>query len=178
MSHKVPYTVFLSVLAVIPLLGAAVGAVPVGTDSAAEIRTLDNTIPQREVGFSADRLEHDFGMVRLDDGKVSARFNVKNSTTETIRVARLFTSCMCTTVSLHFADSTVAGPFGMPGHESETVLNRTFAPGEEFVATMTFDPAAHGPMGVGEVVRQALFQTEEGDLFRLSVKANVLPPKG
>jgi Protein of unknown function (DUF1573) len=178
MSRKVSYTVLLSVLAVIPLLGATAQAVPVGTGSAAEIRMLDTTVPPAEVGFSADRLEHDFGLVRLDEGKVSARFKVKNSTTETIHVARLFTSCMCTTVSLRLADSSVAGPFGMPGHESETVLDRSFEPGEEFVATMTFDPAAHGPMGVGEVVRQALFQTEEGDLFRLSVKADVLPPKG
>jgi uncharacterized protein DUF1573 len=178
MSQRTSYTVFLSVLAVIPLLAGAVRAAPVGSDSAAEIRTLDATIPRGDVGFSADRLEHDFGSVRIDEGKVSTLFRVKNSSDKTIRVTQLFTSCMCTTVSLELADATVAGPFGMPGHDSDTVLNRSFKPGEEFVATLTFDPAAHGPEGVGEVVRQALFQIAEDEFFRLTLKANVLPPKG
>jgi len=108
---------------------------------------------------------------------VTARFGVKNSAAGVARLTEVYTSCMCTTVRLEFADSRVAGPFGMRGHDLPTTLARTLKPGEEFVALVTFDPAAHGPAGVGPVVRQVLLQTAERGRLLLTLRANVLPPK-
>jgi Protein of unknown function (DUF1573) len=178
MSRRTPYLVFLIALGSLPwTLGAGR---PGEAGPSPATGTQATTVQARRAGdgLVADRVEHDFGGVRIDGGKVTARFKLKNDASEVLRVTDLYTSCMCTTVSLEFSDSRVVGPFGMPGHDLATALNRPIAAGEEFVASVTFDPAAHGPAGVGPVVREVLFQTAEHGRLVLTLTANVLPPKG
>jgi Protein of unknown function (DUF1573) len=127
-------------------------------------------------GLTADHLVHEFGDVPIDGGTVTASFRLKNATASTIRLTELFTSCMCTTVMLEFSDASTAGPFGMEGHEFLTTLDRELAPAEEVLATVTFDPAAHGPAGVGPVTRQVLVRAADGEDLILSLEANVRPP--
>lgn len=128
-------------------------------------------------GLVPDRTAHDFGSIRMDGGVVTARFRVRNEAGEVLHVGDVYTSCMCTTVRLEFASGRVAGPFGMPGHDTVTRLDREFQPGEEFVAAVTFDPAAHGLAGVGPVARQVLFETASHGRLLLTLRANVLPPQ-
>ncbi|GMR13970.1 MAG: hypothetical protein BMS9Abin29_2197 [Gemmatimonadota bacterium] len=177
MSHRTSSLVLLFLLGVTPLVVGATRPDPTGPGSAVELEAPHRPALQSDEGLSADRLEHDFGSVRIDGGKVTTRFKMKNGTAGATRLTELYSSCMCTSVRLEFADSRVAGPFGMRGHDLPTTLDRTLEPGEEFVASVTFDPAAHGPAGVGAVTRQVMFQTAERGSLVLTVRANVLPPK-
>lgn len=59
---------------------------------------------------------------------------------------------MCTTATLTTTQGAV-GPFGMPGHATIPTISQTITPNEEASVEAIFDPAAHGPQGVGKVRR-------------------------
>jgi len=127
---------------------------------------------QREL--VADRTLHVFGDVPIAGGNVQTRFTVENKSSEALQLVELYTSCMCTTVTLEFADGPAEGPFGMPGHDFLTTLDRELAPGEKVGLTVTFDPGAHGPDAVGPVTRQVLVGTSGGSQLILTLTANVV----
>lgn len=122
----------------------------------------------------ADRVLHDFGKVPIDGGTVETVYIVRNTAGAEVRLAAVYSSCMCTTALLEFPDGTTAGPFGMPGHELATTLDRTLAPQEQFVVRVRFDPAAHGPEGVGPTSRSVAIHTANGAMLRLDLRANVV----
>ena len=81
---------------------------------------------------------------------------------------------MCTTAFL-LKDGEEIGPFGMAGHSGvRGNANLTVNPGEEAVVRVVFDPAAHGPAGVGPIERQVMLEVGDKPLF-LSFKAVVKP---
>ncbi len=124
--------------------------------------------------LTADRTLHVFGDVPIAGGKVHTRFTVENKSSAAVQLVDLYTSCMCTTVTLEFADGKVEGPFGMQGHDLPTTLDRELAPGEKVGLIVTFDPAAHGPEAVGPVTRQILVGTGSGSRLILTATANVV----
>lgn len=107
---------------------------------------------------SADRA-YDFGSVRMADGKVTHRFPFKNETDKPLSLARLYTSCMCTEALIEI-EGEKTGPFGMPGHGFIPALGKTLASGEEVVIEVVFDPAAHGPAGIGRIERAVTLETD------------------
>jgi hypothetical protein len=117
--------------------------------------------------------EYDFGSISMAQGKVTKVFTFKNNTTEAITAKKLYTSCMCTKATLIKSDKTF-GPFGMPAHGVIPGINESIAPGEEAQIEVVFDPAAHGPAGVGPIGRQATLETSDGQLV-FKFKANVTP---
>ncbi|MFQ6046301.1 MAG: DUF1573 domain-containing protein [Gemmatimonadales bacterium] len=106
----------------------------------------------------AEPAEHDFGRVPLSGGNVTTRFVVTNRGKRAIRLRDVYTSCGCTTAELEFSDGTVAGPFGMPGHDLPVRYDRELEPGERVEVLVRFDPAAHGPQGVGRVTRAVVLK--------------------
>jgi hypothetical protein len=107
-------------------------------------------------------------------GKVSHDFKFKNDSTKPIITEQLFTSCMCTTASF-VQGGKVSGPFGMPGHNFVPPLRRTIAPGEEVTISVVFDPAAHGPAGIGEIVREIYLNSKSDSIATFTIRANVTP---
>src|SRR3989338_453794 len=95
----------------------------------------------------------DFGTISMAKGKVSKSFSIKNPTANAITAKKLYTSCMCTKASLTQGDIRV-GPFGMPSHGGIVPISVEIAPGAEAIVEAVFDPAAHGPSGVGLIARQ------------------------
>jgi len=86
----------------------------------------------------------------------------------------VFTSCMCTEAELKVGDRT-AGPFGMQGHTASSVY-LVVKSGETLTVKVIFDPAAHGPSGVGPIERQVAIYTSAGkDPILLDFKAVVTP---
>ncbi len=76
---------------------------------------------------------------------------------------------------LEFADRSQAGPFGMPGHGSvQTDIDRTVEAGEDFTVRVIFDPAAHGPNGLGKVTRVVTLHTADGGTAELAITADVV----
>jgi|SRR3989344_1546699 len=138
--------------------GTAATVVPPGTPS---------TLAAAEQSF-------DFGSVSMAAGKVTHRFAVKNSGTEPITVTKMYTSCMCTTASFSKVGTTY-GPYGMPGHGFIPTMNAVLSPGEEAEVEAVFDPAAHGPAGVGRIERVITLENSAGLPLDLGFSATVTP---
>ena len=117
---------------------------------------------------------YDFGQIKMSAGKVSRRFALKNAGTATALLGRIYTSCMCTTATLWRGTSNL-GTFGMPGHGLLSPANQPIAPGEEITLEVIFDPAAHGPAGVGPAKRVVYVEEGEGEPLELLITATVTP---
>lgn len=138
-----------------------------------------NTQPASEAVKSsvlkATEQSFDFGAISMAKGKVNKAFTVKNPTASPITVSKVYTSCMCTQAVI-ISSGDRKGPFGMPGHGgSIPTISLTIAPNSEAVVEAIFDPAAHGPAGVGPISREVYVETNDGGKLTLGFKANVTP---
>lgn len=94
----------------------------------------------------------DWGNIKINGGIVQTQFTLKNEADKAVSIARIETSCMCTEASLKVGEK--KSPFfGMPGHAGNPGWQAEITPGEEVTLTVKFDPAAHGPEGLGKVDR-------------------------
>lgn len=114
-----------------------------------------------KTALAATETQFDFGEVSMARGKVMHDFKIKNTSSAPVTIARLYTSCMCTEANLITARGSV-GPFGMMGHGFVPTISETLAPGEEATVQAVFDPAAHGPAGVGPIDRVVTVETKDG----------------
>ena len=82
---------------------------------------------------------------------------------------------MCTQMTIRRGGQSY-GPFGMPGHGGfMPKINMVLEPGEEFEAEVVFDPAAHGPSGIGRIERSAYLNSGPNSLFQFDIEAVVKP---
>lgn len=154
----------MGILAVIGVL-AWISAPRTTNGSAASTGPAAFTIPVRA---------YDFGRVSMAAGRVTRQFEITNTSDRTIRVNRLSTSCMCTTATI--TSGTVRrGPFGMEGHGGRVPkIDVPVAPGARTTIDVTFDPAAHGPAGVGAIERTIQLETDAGE-EQFTIRAVVTP---
>ena len=118
---------------------------------------------------------YDFGAISMKNGEVATSFVVTNPTERTVTLRQIVTSCMCTVAYLETSGGE-QGPFGMPGHNGPTAaVNESIAPGESRVLRVVYDPAAHGPAGVGPVNRLVTLTDADGQTLELEIKALVKP---
>lgn len=122
----------------------------------------------------ADETRFDFGTISMAKGKVSRVFKVRNSGNDPIVVSKLYTSCMCTVATLNVGGRKV-GPFGMAGHGFIPTINETVAPRAEAAVEVVFDPAAHGPAGIGRIERVVYVENNGASPLQLSFAATVTP---
>lgn len=100
-------------------------------------------------GISARPEFYDMGEVSMDGGTVTRDYEIKNTTGQKITLKKIVTSCMCTSAKVKIGDKETKY-FGMEGHgDANAPVNIDLAPGEIAIVTIKFDPAAHGPQGVG-----------------------------
>lgn len=103
---------------------------------------------------------YDFGNIIMKDGVVETTYQLTNTGDEPVTIGKVYTSCMCTTVSIIESDGSEKGVFGMPGHrEARTSAESLVAPGDSITVKAVFDPAAHGPSGVGLAQRSIYLET-------------------
>lgn len=122
----------------------------------------------------AAETDFDFGQVRINGGLVNHDFTLKNNGAAPIAIKKIYTSCMCTTAAWKDKNGT-AGPFGMPGHGAIPEVSRTLGPSETATVEVTFDPAAHGPAGIGRVERLVYLENDASEPLILKFTANVTP---
>ncbi|MBI2506898.1 MAG: DUF1573 domain-containing protein [Candidatus Colwellbacteria bacterium] len=132
------------------------------------------TLSDQSSLLSASEQAFDFGTISMAEGNVSHMFKVKNMSGEPVSVNKLYTSCMCTSAFLQTKDKRM-GPFGMPGHGAMPRINQMINPGEEADVEVVFDPAVHGPAGVGQINRIVYLENDSGPLLELGITANVTP---
>lgn len=171
------FTNLLSVLLMTGLLGAAActGEAERTETAQAEPRSLlDMEQGQADSPLAADEWRHDFGEIPIDGGDVTTTFTLTNQGEDAAQLAAVYTSCGCTSAVLEFTDGSSVGPFGMPGHGAMPELERNLEPGESFDVQVTFDPAAHGPQGLGSVMRAVNIHTRDGGTTELRIRADVV----
>ena len=126
---------------------------------------------QSSTVLSANETKYDFGAISMARGPVSRRFTVKNNSAETVTVESLTTSCMCTNAYFE-SGSERRGPFGMIGHGTTVPkLNEIMPPDGTATIEVVFDPAAHGPAGVGQIERQVFLTDSAGGNLIFDIKA-------
>jgi hypothetical protein len=160
------------------IVGIIVGAVifagivwiarPDGKDTGATALQNSNGV------LNAKEQSFDFGSISMAAGKVTHSFVLKNTGTDFVNISKMYTSCMCTTSVLQKGDKKF-GPYGMPGHGFVPKMNAVIDPGEEVSVDVTFDPAAHGPAGVGKIDRVVILENNAGENIELQISANVTP---
>lgn len=123
--------------------------------------------------FASEEKLFDFGEVSMAQGKVSHEFKIKNSGSGSLTLNKIYTSCMCTEAFLLKGDIKL-GPYGMPGHGFIPKIKQTLGAGEEADIQVVFDPAAHGPAGVGPIQRIVYIETSSST-ETLQIKAMVKP---
>lgn len=118
----------------------------------------------------------DFGTISMAAGKVTHPFVIKNTSPQLVTITKLFTSCMCTIALLDHNGKEI-GPFGMQGHGVIPNISETLLPGEQVRVLATFDPAAHGPSGTGNIRRIVTIETHSQTKPKIEVSfaANVTP---
>lgn len=120
--------------------------------------------------LSAAESSFDFGTISMKNGKVEHEFTLKNDGKETLMVTSILTSCMCTSAYLALGSGESYGPFGMSGHGAERAVSARIAPGESVKLRAVFDPAAHGPAGVGVIQRSVYLETNSASSPRMELK--------
>lgn len=116
----------------------------------------------------------DFGNISMAAGKVSHRYRIRNTGESGITITKIYTSCMCTDATL-ITPSGRKGPFGMPGHGANPGIFESIAPGGDAQVEVVFDPAAHGPAGIGPTERIVTIRTNESQPLELRFAAMVKP---
>ena len=117
---------------------------------------------------------YDFGTISMAAGKVKHQFKIKNTSSEAVNIEKMYTSCMCTTAVL-MVGSKQFGPYGMPGHGAIPKINQSINPNEEVIVEIVFDPAAHGPAGVGRIQRTITIENNTGQTVELQFSVMVTP---
>lgn len=126
--------------------------------------------------LSGEESSFDFGNVSMARGNVSHNFKIKNTGSEPLAITRIYTSCMCTTAVLIQGGGKKTGPFGMLGHGFNPSIKLVVNPGEEVEVEAIFDPAAHGPAGLGRINRVITLENSgRSGKLDISFDANVIP---
>jgi hypothetical protein len=124
--------------------------------------------------LTAPETFYDFGTISMAKGKVDHLFPITNPTDKDITIGNLQTSCMCTTAYIVNGSSKL-GPFGMPGMGGVTTANAVIPAHATQAIDVVFDPAAHGPAGIGDIDRTIDATQEDGGTLQLEIKAVVTP---
>lgn len=100
-------------------------------------------------GLEVTPPSYELGNVPIKGGIVTKDYEVKNTTDKVLKLKKITTSCMCTTASFQVGSKETRF-FGMEmvGDKNPPV-NIEVAPGQTGKVQVRFDPAAHGPEGVG-----------------------------
>ena len=163
--------IITSIIIIAVILGVAIwiGKPASGPSQKANINSLGGNSVLR-----SDETSYDFGTISMAAGKVSHNFTVKNSSTKSITISKIYTSCMCTEATI-ILDGKRTGPFGMPGHGFLPKINKVIGPGQEAVIEVVFGPAAHGPAGVGQIERSVYVESDSLSPLELKIKTLVTP---
>ncbi len=102
----------------------------------------------------------DFGRVPINGGDVMHEFQIKNDGAEPVTINKVYTSCACTTARIIDSSGKKYGTFGMQGHTGiVSAANIKIDPGSSATLEAIFNPAAHGPAGIGLAQRSIYIET-------------------
>jgi len=142
--------VIVIVVMTVLMLGAAVFF---GT----KISATPQVVADAQVSVSVGSNKHDWGTIDYDKGIVSKNFEIKNTSNVALKLYNVKTSCMCTTAQLKTTEK-ASKKFSMHDSSSDVVEVK---PGEAAELIIEFDPAFHGPSGIGPITRTITMDTND-----------------
>lgn len=122
-----------------------------------------------------DQKTFDWGNIPYSGGNATKTFTIRNTGTDVLKLTGVKTSCTCTK-----AQVTINGNnspyFSM--HSTSAWVGE-IGPGKEAQLTVIFDPAFHGPSGVGPVERLISVETNDSNnpSLEFSLKGVVVKDK-
>lgn len=125
-----------------------------------------------QVSVAVKENRFDWGTIDINGGIVSKTFTITNEGSAPLKLYEVKTSCTCTTAQLKTADQT-SKKFAM--HDRNTDVFEV-QPQETAELVITFDPAFHGPSGVGPASRVVTINTNdvENPTLTFQLMANVV----
>lgn len=99
----------------------------------------------------------DWGNIPYGGGNVSKTFTIKNTGSDPLKLTNIKTSCTCTKAQIAI-DGKVSPYFSM--HSTLSWVGEV-AVGKSAELTVIFDPAFHGPTGVGPIERFISLETND-----------------
>jgi hypothetical protein len=121
-----------------------------GTSAPGGDRFVSNVQAQ---GLSASPDSIDIGKVSYGGGIVSKVYEIQNTTGDMMKLRKIVTSCMCTKARVQFDDKTTKFYSMEMNGDKNPIINYDFQAGSSAKVEFNFDPAAHGPAGIGPVDR-------------------------
>ncbi|OGY18084.1 MAG: hypothetical protein A3F04_01405 [Candidatus Chisholmbacteria bacterium RIFCSPHIGHO2_12_FULL_49_9] len=115
------------------------------------------------VKAQVDETSFSWGTISMKDGKVQKEFTIKNGGSGTLQLINVQTSCMCTEAQVEI-DGKLSPFFGM--HQNSSWVGEV-APSKTATLSVIFDPAFHGPQGVGQITRLVSLETNDPSLQKL-----------
>lgn len=124
---------------------------------------------------TVDQKTFDWGNIPYSGGNATKTFTIKNTGTDVLKLTGLKTSCTCTKAQISI-DGKVSPYFSM--HSTSSWVGEV-PPGKEASLTVIFDPAFHGPTGVGSVERLVSVETNDSQNSKIefSLKGVVIKDK-
>lgn len=119
----------------------------------------------------------DFGTISMRNGKVSHRFEIKNNGIEAVTIKKVYTSCMCTVAFIDDDSGKRYGAFGMPGHGGAPLSSIRIDANTSAKVEAIFDPAAHGPSGIGLAQRSIYLETNSLSSPKLGISFQAMVTK-
>jgi hypothetical protein len=107
--------------------------------------------------LAVNNQSYNWGNIPINGGDVEATFVIKNEGADTLQLFNISTSCTCTKAWLQ-NENEKSPEFGMHT-QSRYVMN--LSAGESTELRVIFDPAFHGPGGVGSMTRQIMMETND-----------------
>ncbi|MBI2420909.1 MAG: DUF1573 domain-containing protein [Candidatus Levybacteria bacterium] len=107
--------------------------------------------------YTIDPTSFDWGNIEYGGGLVEKTFTIKNNGSDTLNLFNVKTSCHCTKARVEILGKK-SPAFGMSGVSSWL---GEVPPGKEARLTVIFDPAFHGPQGVGPITRFVSVDTND-----------------
>lgn len=129
-------------------------------------------VASSQVKVQVTESSYDWGTIQMQAGKAVARFDIQNAGSEVLQLFNLASSCTCTTARL------ILGDERSPAFSMHTKSRYVFEvpPGETAQLEVEFDPAFHGPGGVGPITRQVTVATNDASQpeLQFTTTANVI----
>ena len=163
---KMKQKTVLIVIGIITFAILGTGAWLLSRPTGVEVEKSDQA--KAEVGET----NYDWGEIKINGGNTEKVFLIKNTGTGPLKLSGVSTSCMCTIAQV-IIDGKESPFFAM--HQKSSWVGEIPA-GKEAELKIVFDPAFHGPSGVGQMIRQIVVETNDKDNPQLEfmLKGNVV----
>lgn len=168
MKNKTKKFVLLGIIGLLIIVGAVM---LISTSGDSENITKSDSTTYSASALTSTETKFDFNTISMEEGIVSHDFTVTNNGTEPVEIGKVYTSCACTTAYIIDKSGEKYGKFGMPGHRDLlATADVVVQPGESVKIEAIFDPAFHGPSGVGLVDRSIYLETNSANSPKLELR--------